>query len=465
MISQLHDWLVVNRPLIFFVYGQVFFIMGIAIVLQSRRYSRLELARSLPWLAAFGITHGLNEWADLFIPIQTSFTPDLFIQLLRAAQLILLAVSFACLMQFGVELLRPLPGRWRWVRLAPIGILLFWLIGPFWIGLHLIPEFAVWLASANALARYFIGFPASVLAAYGLWRHSRLRIAPLNLPRIHRTLRIAGAALLAYAVVGGLIVPPAPFFPANTFNYVWVAETFIVPTQVWRSIAATVIAIAMIRALEVFEVETDRMIEQMEQAQIVAIEREHIGRDLHDGAIQRVYAAGLLAESLRKKTDGAVGDGLDRLMLTLNEAIADLRHFLSDLRSPDATTDLASVLSAIVDEARRASGVDIRWEHAALIALPPDRVTHLASFTREALSNAVRHSQASVIEVQARCVDHHLSVAVHDNGHGLDPDARAGYGLRNMRDRARLLGGELAIDSARGKGTTMTLSMPLEREG
>ncbi|CAG0937672.1 Sensor histidine kinase LiaS [Thermoflexales bacterium] len=465
MIAQLHDWLLLNRPLIFFVYGQVFFVMGIAIVLQSRRYSRLALARSLPWLAAFGVTHAFNEWADLFIPIQSPSSPEPIIQLLRAAQLILLAVSFACLMQFGVELLRPLPDRFRWVRFMPIGILILWLIGPFWIGLQLMDNFTVWQATADALARYFIGLPAGALAAYGLWQHSRLRIAPLNLPRIYHTLRIAGLALLAYAVVGGLIVPPAPFFPANTFNVVWVADTFVIPTQVWRSIAATVIAIAMIRALEVFEVETDRMIEQMEQAQIVAIEREHIGRDLHDGAIQRVYAAGLLAESLRKKTDGVVGDGLDRLLLTLNEAITDLRHFLSDLRAPEAAADLAVVLSAVIDEAGRATDADIRWQPAALVALPPDRITHIASFTREALSNAVRHSQANVIEVQAHCADAHLSFTIHDNGRGLDPDARAGYGLRNMRDRARLLGGELTIDSVRGKGTTISLSVPLEREG
>ena len=51
MLTSLSEWLVVNRPLIFFVYGQVFFVMGIAIVLQSRRYSRLDLARSLLWLA------------------------------------------------------------------------------------------------------------------------------------------------------------------------------------------------------------------------------------------------------------------------------------------------------------------------------------------------------------------------------------------------------------------------------
>ena len=462
MVSQLREWLAVNRPLILFVYGQVFFVMGIAIVLQSRRYSRLELARSLPWLAAFGIMHGLNEWADLFIPIQAPFVSDAFVQLLRAVQSILLASSFACLMQFGVELLRPLPDRYRWVRLVPIGIMALWLVGPFWIGLQLAPDFTVWRAAADALARYFIGFPASVLAAYSLWRYSRLRIAPLNLPRIYRTLRVAGLALLAYAVLAGLIVASAPFFPANTFNTQWLADSFIVPAQVWRSIAGAVLAIAIIRALEVFEVETDRMIEQMEQAQVIAIERERIGRDLHDGATQRVYAAGLLAESLRKKTDGALGEGLDRLMLTLNEAIAELRHFLSDLRAPDATADLSAVLSAIVDEARRASGADIRWQPASLVPLPPDRVTHLAAFTREALSNAVRHSQARAIDVQAQCTDNRLSVTVHDDGRGVEPDARAGYGLRNMRDRARLLNGEMAFDSTPGKGTTVTLSILLD---
>ncbi len=62
MLASLRDWLVVNRPLIFFVYRQVFFVMGIAIALQSRRYSRLDLARSLPWLAALGMSSATTRW-------------------------------------------------------------------------------------------------------------------------------------------------------------------------------------------------------------------------------------------------------------------------------------------------------------------------------------------------------------------------------------------------------------------
>jgi len=63
-----------NEELILFIYGLVFFIMGLAVVLQSRRASQLELARALSWLAGFGIMHGLNEWGDLFIPIQAAHT-------------------------------------------------------------------------------------------------------------------------------------------------------------------------------------------------------------------------------------------------------------------------------------------------------------------------------------------------------------------------------------------------------
>ena len=93
--------------------------MGLAIVLQSRRASRLELARSLGWLAAFGIIHGLNEWADLFIPIQAAYTSETLIRLLYILQLVLLSFSFAFLFQFGVSLLNTL-GKARWLRSAPI---------------------------------------------------------------------------------------------------------------------------------------------------------------------------------------------------------------------------------------------------------------------------------------------------------------------------------------------------------
>jgi uncharacterized membrane protein YeiB len=65
----------IDREIIFFVYGLAFFVLGLGIALQTWRQSRLHLARSLKWLAAFGITHGFYEWGDIFIPQQATYLP------------------------------------------------------------------------------------------------------------------------------------------------------------------------------------------------------------------------------------------------------------------------------------------------------------------------------------------------------------------------------------------------------
>ena len=75
-----------NHSIVLFSYGLVFFVLGLAIALQSRRYSRLDLARSLSWLAAFGFTHGLHEWGDLFIPIQGAYLSEPAVQGLKVIQ-------------------------------------------------------------------------------------------------------------------------------------------------------------------------------------------------------------------------------------------------------------------------------------------------------------------------------------------------------------------------------------------
>jgi hypothetical protein len=203
----IREFVTLNRGLFLFAYGLVFFILGLAIALQSRRYSRLELARSLSWLAAFGLTHGLQEWGDLFIPIQETYMSH----------------------------------------------------------------------AANALARDFIGFPAGPLAAFGLRRQALDRIAALNVPHIVNTLRIGGLALAFYALLAGLIPPAVPFWPGNILNTTTFEAAFSVPPLVFRSLVGLVLAIAIIRVLEVFEVETARVIEAMEQQQILAAERDRLG--------------------------------------------------------------------------------------------------------------------------------------------------------------------------------------------
>lgn len=459
-ISQLLD---ANSAVIVFAYGLVFFIMGLAVALQSRRYSRLDLARSLSWLAAFGILHGLHEWGDFFIPLQSSYLSPTVLNILIAIHLILLAISYVCLFQFGVMLLQP-QERMTWLNGSAFVLFVIWLCVAGLIVLPVTSDIVTWQHAMNALARYFIGFPGSLLAAYGLRRQALQRIAPLGVPHIVASLRLAGVVIAIYAVLGGLIPPSAPFFPANWLNVISFQQVVGVPPLLFRSLLGLLLAITIIRTLEVFDVETERIIEAMEQQQILAAERDRIGRELHDGAIQTVYTAGLLVESAYKQSEpgSAAAERLERALSVLNSAIGDLRRNLGELRPASSSVPLPQALHRMAEDPRYSSFVAI----AVDVDLPPEdelsaiRVEHVLAVAGEALSNVVRHAHARRVRISARCVEKRLLVTIHDDGMGAPHDPHMGYGLRNMRDRARLLGGQLEIKGVNGKGTTVTLDVP-----
>src|SRR5512140_28844 len=192
---------------------------------------------------------------------------------------------------------------------------------------------ATWYRICNSLARYFIAFPGGMLAAYGLREHAIRRIAPLQVPVIYNTLRLAGLSLAVYAIVSGLIPPPLPFPPGSFVNTRTFENLLGIPPMAVRSLIGLTLAFTIIRALEVFQVETDRRIEALEQRSIINAERERIARDLHDGAIQKVYTAGLLVESASRLAESApeLATRLGRAQNVLNDSITDLRRNLTEL--------------------------------------------------------------------------------------------------------------------------------------
>ena len=459
----LTEFFKLNQSIIYFVYGLVFFILGFAIILQTRQSSRLDLARSLRWLAAFGITHAFHEWGDLFIPIQAGYLNSMIIRVLYVFHVTLLAVSFIFLLQFGLTM--QFTGRpQRWVRLLTTILFAGWFIVAFLILPPKYPDETAWRYAANALARYFIGFPGGLLAAFALRHHTMLRIKPLNVPKIVLTLQVAGIALGIYALLAGLVPPPVDFFPGNIVNRVTFTEFVGIPPLVFRSLTGLIIAVALIRALEIFDVETERRIEALEQHQIITAERERLARELHDGAIQKVYTAGLLVESASRLADSKseIGARLGKSVIVLNDAIADLRRNLSELHDGSAppAESLSTLLHQISENPHYTSMVDISLDVDVLNnrKLSPMRSSHVFAIVNESLANIVRHAQAKTVEIHASDLGDQLQIAVKDDGLGIPPEPKAGYGLRNMRDRARLLNGELIFIS--NKGTTVTLTIP-----
>ncbi|HEY8477351.1 MAG TPA: GAF domain-containing sensor histidine kinase [Chloroflexota bacterium] len=208
-----------------------------------------------------------------------------------------------------------------------------------------------------------------------------------------------------------------------------------------------------------------------EQVQRLAVleERQRIARDLHDGIIQAIYGAGLGIDHAARILDAQPEEArtlLRQAVVGLDGALRDIRAYIKGLRSEQAVSSPVEQLERVLAECRARHGVDVTLQQgASLDALPEAAVHHLVHVVREALANAVRHGLARHITVALSEEEGVLQVVVRDDGRGFDPDTPpppGHHGLRNMAERAQLLGGSLAVESRPGRGTTVALRVPLE---
>jgi signal transduction histidine kinase len=214
-------------------------------------------------------------------------------------------------------------------------------------------------------------------------------------------------------------------------------------------------------------IENARLHEAVQHLAVVD-ERERIGKDLHDGIIQTLYAISLSLEDVPELIDDDGVEALarvDRAIDSLNSAIADLRQFVVGLR-PELIdrTDFVGLLAALVDQVRQNQVIEVDLELPdGAISLAPHARSELLQIAREALSNVARHAQASTARVSLRAEDGQARLAVSDDGVGFDPAITAPrdhHGLGNMRDRATALGGVLEVESDRS-GTTIIVRVPM----
>ena len=201
----------------------------------------------------------------------------------------------------------------------------------------------------------------------------------------------------------------------------------------------------------------------------VAEERDRIGRDLHDGIIQSLYAVGLSLEDvpdIMAESPDEAAALLDDAIESINLAIRDIRNFIYGLR-PEAVdgTQVVAGIAALAEETRHGGLVDVTAEldPAADPGLDPNGGAELLHLVREALSNAVRHGHARLISIELRPTADGGTLVIADDGSGFDPtrDPGAGHhGLANMRARAASIGGRIEIRSAPGTGTKVIVELP-----
>ena len=199
----------------------------------------------------------------------------------------------------------------------------------------------------------------------------------------------------------------------------------------------------------------------------IEAERHRIAWELHDSAKQRIHAAHLLISSL----DGHVPPAVQRTARLaageLESAAADMDTSLAELRLPlDGPRPLEQALRARAAELAPDGRPRISVQGTAP-PLSPLVADHVYRIGCEAITNALRHADATTINVAIDTLDGRLRVRVRDDGHGLPAERRPNaHGLIAMESRAATIGGQLEFATpAGGRGTAVTLKVPLRQNG
>jgi PAS domain S-box-containing protein len=201
------------------------------------------------------------------------------------------------------------------------------------------------------------------------------------------------------------------------------------------------------------------------------VERRRIARDLHDQLGQRLTALRLKIASLKEVSLGSRFAPLVERLQEIGEQLDTEVSFLAWELRPSALDDLGLIdaVGAYVDEWSRHYETPAEFHASGVTNDQFDREaeTHLYRITQEALNNISKYAAATEVSVLMEKMGDNIVVIIEDNGRGFDPSAETarteaghGLGLTGMRERAALIGGDLEIESAAGKGTTIYIRVP-----
>jgi len=216
---------------------------------------------------------------------------------------------------------------------------------------------------------------------------------------------------------------------------------------------------------------TERKRLEREIIEVANREQQRIGNDLHDGLGQDLTGIALMLRGvvaqLRKESSAARLDVEDVIGL-VNNAIESTRTLARGLSPVSAERGgLTAALQALAARASERYGMRVRYR--ADLHNPPNlsetAATHLYRIAQEALTNAVRHSRASEVTIALEVIGGELQLRIDDTGRGFThhpPDGATGLGLKIMRYRAEMLGGDLMIETCSNGGASVRCSCPLE---
>ena len=485
--------------IVFFSYGLAFFVMGIALLLETSRSPSLVEMRLLCPLAVFGILHGLHEWFELFLQ-QASWMETQVTEIVSTTRLVLLAISFLSLALYGIQASR-LQKRETLLRLKlPIGTLIIY--------------FTVIISSAiiasqntvldtptlvNNLIRYLLAVPAAVLASIGLRVQAKEAQKDKRFPLVV-DLNWAAFGFGLYSI-SQLFVTPQAMFPAQFLNNQNLFLFTRIPPEIIRTLAALIITFGLVRAIQAIEIERQEQLQSAQEAKVAALERvkeelaareqmrrellrhtvraqederSRIARELHDETAQVLSAFSLeLAALSRKLEDEDSTDLVSRLAHLQNlskEMSQGIYRLVHDLR-PAQLDDLGlvpAIQNLITQECRKMElnvSLEVEGKSQRINSLIE---TVLFRVTQASLANVARHAQTQQAYVDIRFQPKLVRLSIKDEGIGFYPKGPftppSGWGLAGMRERVESVGGQFQLKSSPGQGTSIEVLIPCHKK-
>ncbi|TCP58008.1 NarL family two-component system sensor histidine kinase LiaS [Tumebacillus sp. BK434] len=222
-----------------------------------------------------------------------------------------------------------------------------------------------------------------------------------------------------------------------------------------------------VASLQRLSTEKAEMQDQLKKS-VILEERQRLARELHDAVSQQLFAISMMSsavqENLTYTEENKIHQQITMIEKMAGHAQKEMRALLLHLRP--ATLEgkgLREGLEELLQEFQAKQPIDIRAEITEIPPLSKGVEDHLFRIVQEGLSNVLRHSQATSVTVRVGAIDSQVFLRMIDNGVGFEMNAQktSSYGMQMMQERAHEIGGVLDLISAPGKGTQLSLKVPI----
>jgi len=491
MLAQtITDIFTQNFITVYFFYGLSFFAMGLAVYLELGHSSELDFAHALQPLAGFGLIHGSHEWFEMFLLIYQDIDA-VWVSYLR---IFLLASSFFMLVSFGARLIVG-PANRRMLFGMILTLAIIWGGGLVVVSMVLPAEQNL-LVAADVYTRYSLAIPGAALTAWGLLVQRR-KFFQVGMSKFGRDVTLAALAFGLYGFIGQLFASPSAIFPSTYIN----AEKFLLwfgfPIQVFRAVMALLAAVFIIRSLRAFEVEAGRRLElirnqqdsekhRLEElrsellhrtVQAQENERQRIARELHDETGQTLTAIGMGLRGMKvtiPSNPQRATEQAQQLEILATNGIKELQRLVSGLHPPhlDDLGLLAALRWYAGDVSARYNIPVHVYNQGVKPKLTPEIRASIFRIAQEAITNVIRHANASQISISVDYSPGQVKLSISDDGQGFNVEEilsqttedNPAWGLLGMYERTGLINGTCTILSELGEGTTVELTVPVKQE-